>query len=52
MDKKFVQEKWSGMGTGELGERLRLTPRGHRGKPGAHLDFTGLGQVLSNAYCQ
>lgn len=51
MDKKFVQREMGGLGTGNEAERLEAA-HDHRGKPGAHLDFTGLGQVLSNAYCQ
>lgn len=52
MDKKFVQRNGAEWGLGNEAERLEaLLPR-PRGKPGAHLDFTGLGPVLSNAYCQ
>ena len=39
-------------GLGDEAQRLEAHSRGHRGKPGAHLDFTGSGRVLSNAYYQ
>ena len=39
-------------GLGNEEEQLEARSCDHRGKPGAHLAFTGSGQVLNSAYCQ
>ena len=46
---KRSEAEW---GLGNEAEQREAHSCGHHGKPGAHLDFIGSGQVLNNAYYQ